>query len=847
MKKKLHDNICIILSCIMFGIFFIPNLFQTWKSITTTENFLSAVIAIFIGIIGVAFPIIIGNVGKTLSTYNNQYISNIFKEEKSYKRMFRILIFLSITIVVYFFYSTYKTHTWKLLTFTSIFIMCLQSVYAFYSFWKVFTEYIINTDHVVIQKITDKVDSLLEQKKPTKELLDYMDMYNQVLQTKLKSGSYVDLLSIIKKQTNLLLGVLDNLNTPIGDSGQTLGSDNYLKSFFTKYYLSTYSCWKKTFREASDETFGILIEYHKLLKDILLYRLEGNPEILNKKEFEPLFFLYQRMANDINKKTADSIPHAQTCTWDWYTSLLSDPELSPSLLPILDIYLLATMKIVVKTKNRIIFESFIAATIDKLWFHNDDLYSENSEMTKTIQKIKEELPGTIFPQRFETLKKLVAHIEDEEEKVRIQETIHEKFRYNHISFTVTILGAYCLFRTEYGFIEYILKYNQPDNSTTQYINKDIVPTDINVLLKLYKNYPSFIPIFFNIWEGHNDGQLWFRKYISLLVCNLVRTNHLKTKYRKDSDANKQDLEYDKICICDIKSILSDDYNESDIINAIGLTQENRVDAIKFLENISEQITESINKEKKQQKLDKEKVKTFEESIRADIQDRSIWLNILQETLLDESSKKFEVNIGDKRLIEKSFLAKNDNGLYFGFSHGFSEIILNQINYHIENYIRVASQQNPEAKLIDKTNFKEKIMELDETWIVLFINYPFIFDWVYNIQDFQTIFKDNLVGITGKGTHIYTTNDLANTGTRVIIFRKAHISKVSMKLKIDITNLNENGTQREKIIKQKPNWLDKYHDDKEKEEILRCSALIHMSGKLSFSIAEKASIFIFWNI
>ena len=105
----------------------------------------------------------------------------------------------------------------------------------------------------------------------------------------------------------------------------------------------------------------------------------------------------------------------------------------------------------------------------------------------------------------------------------------------------------------------------------------------------------------------------------------------------------------------------------------------------------------------------------------------------------------------------------------------------------------------------------------------------------------------MVGITGKGTHIYTTNDLANTGTRVIIFRKAHISKVSMKLKIDITNLNENGTQREKIIKQKPNWLDKYHDDKEKEEILRCSALIHMYGKLSFSIAEKASIFIFWNI
>ena len=83
-----------------------------------------------------------------------------------------------------------------------------------------------------------------------------------------------------------------------------------------------------------------------------------------------------------------------------------------------------------------------------------------------------------------------------------------------------MLGAYCLFKTEYKFIEYILKYNQPDNSTTQYINKDIVPTNINVLLKLYKNYPSFIPIFFNIWEGHSDGQLWFKNTFHYLFAIL---------------------------------------------------------------------------------------------------------------------------------------------------------------------------------------------------------------------------------------------------------------------------------------------------------------------------------------
>lgn len=273
-----------------------------------------------------------------------------------------------------------------------------------------------------------------------------------------------------------------------------------------------------------------------------------------------------------------------------------------------------------------------------------------------------------------------------------------------------------------------------------------------------------------------------------------------------------------------------------------------MDAIKFLENISEQITESINKEKKQQKLDKEKVKAFEESIRADIQDRSIWLNILQETLPNESTNKsYSLRIGDKQVIEKSFLAENDNGLYFGFSRGFSEIILNQINYYVESRIRVSFQLNPDKEPIEKNNFKEKIMDLDETWIVLFINYPSIFDWVYNLPDFQLIFKNKLVGITGKGTHIYTTTDPADENARVIIFRKTQISKVNIQLDIQVKDLYKEEEERYKIIKQKPNWLNNDHGNKEKEDHLCRCALIQMSGEFSFSIAEKASIYIFENI
>ena len=110
-----------------------------------------------------------------------------------------------------------------------------------------------------------------------------------------------------------------------------------------------------------------------------------------------------------------------------------------------------------------------------------------------------------------------------------------------------------------------------------------------------------------------------------------------------------------------------------------------------------------------------------------------------------------------------------------------------------------------------------------------------------MPDFQLIFKNKLVGITGKGTHIYTTTDPADENARVIIFRKTQISKVNIQLDIQVKDLYKEEEERYKIIKQKPNWLNNDHGNKEKEDHLCRCALIQMSGEFSFSIAEKASI------
>lgn len=118
-------------------------------------------------------------------------------------------------------------------------VLCVYALIVFKKFWSIFLEYNLNTDSVILHKITDKVQRLLIQQRPSIEYLEYMDIYYQILYTKLKAESYIDLIDVQKKQSDLILGVLSNYY-PLDNHDNPELNNNLNQLFINTIYRHIY-------------------------------------------------------------------------------------------------------------------------------------------------------------------------------------------------------------------------------------------------------------------------------------------------------------------------------------------------------------------------------------------------------------------------------------------------------------------------------------------------------------------------------------------------------------------------------------------------------------------------------
>lgn len=842
MRKFLLKNLCIIISAITACFIFAPFLYFIIGKIEPATDLIAAIIAVLIGIISISFPIIIGNTAQRLAAYNNKYIASIFREEATYKRMLHIIPILSGIIIAFFFFS-YKTNSHDSIIVSRIIAafavgLCVYALIVFRKFWDVFSEYNINTDSLVLGKIAAKVRALQEQQKPSAEYLDYMDIYYQILYTKLKAESYINLINIQKKQSELILGVFDN----ISENGDNYELFTTLQQFFEKYYLSAYLCWRKSFRENADAAGDALNEYYRVLNEIFP-RVISIPAIF----YQPLFFLYHRIAGDLTIRDARSIPHCRVAPWQWYMNMLSSGILPIKTLYSLDQQILAVMAIVIQNGNQAIFKSFIANTMDGIWLIKKFEPNISDKKVQLIMSDIENKLSCVFSlSEIDDIEKIIVeNTQDESLKQDLKQYIQGHYKYNHVRLVVIILGAYCLFKKRYDYIEYLLNYNQPKNSIARFLNPDIIPYDLNILLKLYAQALDFEGIFHHIWEDHNDGQYWFKQFISLLICKLADKKRSKTHYDHDRQDNKQRLEYYKYCIDEMQQYLTD--FDTNIIVACGITDIHLDDIKNTLSTFSQEIQDQIGRITKTYHLSEEKTEKFKGNVLQLINSSSIWANILTKNVNTDASITLSRSVGYNTLIEKSFLAEGDTGIYAGFERSFAKMIVYQIDFFIEHSLRFRASTKD---WITKSNFKDKIFELDDSWIVLFVNYRNMIEWLWNKPGFQWgRNQSHLVGTTNKGTLIYSTADPADRSARVFIFKKDCISKIVgiAEMNIEVTDLFQNEELIRKILDTKPQWLENYNTDEEKRDAIQKNVQIKISGEVSFSTVRNLDIYIFDNI
>ncbi len=714
--------------------------------------------------------------------------------------------------------------------------LCIYALVVFKNFWNVFSEYSINTDSLVLKKISAKVQTLLEQQRWCTEYLDYMDIYYQILYTKLKAESYVDLIDIQRKQSELILGVLNNL--PENENNTEL--NNNLWQLFNKYYLSTYLCWRKSFRENADAGENALAEYYRVLKEVL-------PDVIPTSTIisQPFFFLYQRIAGDLTSRDARSIPHCRVASWQWYMNMLSETIFPIEILYPIDQQFLSVMSIIIQNGNQSVFRSFIANTMDGIWFIKNSTPSiSDTDLESRMCYIEKLLPRTFSLSNVKNFNALITeNTQNELLAQELQKYIQERYKYNHIRLVVIILGAYCLFKERYDYIKYILHYNQPQKGPTHFLNPDIIPDDINILLNLYADSYTYEHLFHHIWEDHNDGQYWFKYFIAILTCRLSNKKRARTRYDHNEEDNKQRLEYYESCIDEMCQHLSN----FETITACGISEEQLDEAKKVLDVFSEDIQNTINQMVETQPLSDEKIKKFKAAVLEQISTNSIWISILAEESDRDNAITIKQTVGYDTLLEKSFLAESDTGIYIGFEHSLAEIIVYQIDFFIEQALRFRTSIDEQ---FSKSNFKDEIFKLDDSWVVLFINYYNMIDWLWANPDFLwSKPKPHSIGTTSKGVTIYSTGDPADRSARVFIFKRDCLSKIvgADEINIEVTDLANETIIMEKMIEENPYWLEKYDTEDAKRNFIRKNVKIKMSGEISFSIDRNPEVYVFDNI
>lgn len=743
--------------------------------LTPTENYLCAMIGVILGVVSVSLPIIIGNTSKSLVEYQNKLIAGIFKKEVTYKAMFVFVIpLLGFSLLLFFFFhnptSEPKEYIWENRIAAFILTSCIYSIYIFVCFMRRFVEYAINTDELILDKIGKAIERQKQQKGLSSIYDEYAEVYTQILMKKGREQSYVGLDDVFKRLSEYVMTVInENRNYKYSDNYE--GSVRYNR-FLTKYSQSFFNIWKKVYGDSPTYTYYFSDEYEKIVKSAL--------ERSDREVYEPLLFIYQRIAFEITNEEAEAIPIAGIIPWQWFFNIIRDNGFDVSKTHFIGIYLFQVMKAIVKKENIVSFNLFISDTINNIWVLLDTNFpSSVLHYNEQYSIILSKIIYMYTPGEYQSLLNECKTMENGEE---LSGLVSKKFVLNSISLIVAMIGSYCLFQKRYNLVYIIFEYNQPKNSNIQFVNKDISPDNVNILLKWMNDYYLFQGSYFNLWDDHNDGGFWFSKYISLLYYKLHERKKGKLMPVSYNGKSRQELEIDKFNLNKIKDNIKD-FNK-EVINKCGLSESNSEAVILNIDNMIEELSEHQKRAQEEQALAPDKVTKLKELVNEYIIDTTPWVNVFSTASSADDITKMIVwpfIVSDNKLIEKSFLAEQDSGIYLGFPHAIAEIIQLKFAFRIESKLRIFSQQNPvdvnSDNYLTKSNFKKRIVKL-YGYIVVFINYFGVYDFL-SPDDFCSM-RDNgpMARIKG-GPVIYSIGDRDNVTSRVIVFRESDFTMINV--------------------------------------------------------------------
>ena len=527
---------------------------------------LAIVVTMMAGLLAISLPLVVSGISRILDRYQSEVISRILQKKWEYK----LSIFSGIAVVIvlciigaFIEKSAEIIGIWKILycinlilfiTFLVTFLLLFFSAIKYSNNSKYILQEFADSNREILHFLK-KEGNLSKKKldKLQKRLLDNLEGIGDVLSLlspRIKYNLYVteqldELSSITKNFIRLIKQhperfTLLSFSNDYGKIFLKQDKDSQLKKWgldhFPENNFIVFSSLINQIARIHQQAFihsnlKINLETIRFVIRSLKYlSVESDQEAVIK------FYLTQLYYREFDCDGEENLEHYKTIAI--YFRIVFGNKFRLEYLHLFDYYLFEQFKYIVN-ENRVqsIIDLSSSATRNHQVIPSDryNIFSGYREFKNTNRKSLESLSVRLKNirlyseiqeccQEFNRLAKLDSN---EQEVLRYKNDFEwsaiEYYKYNHLQDIVFALGAYCVYKKNFGLIYQLWEFNQPEDSTANILNPAIVPTLYGELLHFYfgtllEQRTSAI-----YWDQNHGKERYYHLYFILALVRAFST------------------------------------------------------------------------------------------------------------------------------------------------------------------------------------------------------------------------------------------------------------------------------------------------------------------------------------
>lgn len=441
-----------IMLCCHLDLSFLDGIVKGFEVCTTL---CASVIALLMAMIGISLPLIINSTSKALGEYQNNYITQMFKEEKDYKYLRNVIPWLiGGCLSVFFLTDVINRYEWVAFI-ASILIVssAIVSIYKYIRYLKRFTEYAINTDKVVATYANGKLEDFIKKKIPELDANEIVDLYAKLLQKKAKYSCDEDFYKSFKLQTDyikLLSAVVKE------HEEKNKESDLWIKfSLVVAHYYRAYFELVRILMKRNVEELGFL---HDIFKPTFIELFYSRPLVEAGIPFDSIFraYAYQVTNADILN---DSKGLLKKFAWEWWFDLQKDERLNDINFMPLSAHLLPIMRVLAVRGVSTSIIAFVNQCVDEIVEFG--VYQNQHEKDFEIMRKQS---GLVSADTLGTMNGFMEYsiLADKMKNTlpTMGQSVRKLFLRNQIYVELIRVGAYCKFKHVDDVVDYIMSFTE---------------------------------------------------------------------------------------------------------------------------------------------------------------------------------------------------------------------------------------------------------------------------------------------------------------------------------------------------------------------------------------------------